>query len=129
MKTDRMRIEEDSLTREAYIEIREWSDNAAAEDYDDGRSGNSTVIDKNFNKLDTTEDWRLLRECKDSDTKIFFPDRGNGLAIAKEICKNCVVREECLDYAINENIFHGVWGGTGERERMRIARQRKFYKK
>lgn len=125
MKTDRMRIEEDSLTRKAFFKVREWSDNAAAENYDDGRSGNKTIVDTDLIRHDESEDWKLLRECKDVDPKVFFPERGNGLAIAKEICKNCIVREDCLDYAIKENIHHGVWGGTSERERQRIVRLRR----
>ena len=36
----------------------------------------------------------------------------------------CPVLEACLDYAINNGEKYGVWGGTSERERRRIKRQR-----
>jgi hypothetical protein len=44
---------------------------------------------------------------------------------AQGVCAGCSVREECLEYALKHNIEHGVWGGTSERERRRIARRRR----
>lgn len=36
----------------------------------------------------------------------------------------CMVREQCLEYALRTNEY-GVWGGTTEKERLRIRRNRR----
>jgi len=36
------------------------------------------------------------------------------------------VKSPCLEYALRNGIDHGVWGGTSERERRRIARRRRL---
>jgi WhiB family redox-sensing transcriptional regulator len=43
---------------------------------------------------------------------------------AKEVCRGCVVREDCLEYALANGEKFGIWGGMSERERRRIRRQR-----
>ncbi len=48
----------------------------------------------------------------------FFPS-GNAQA-AKRICGRCLVRHECLDFAVAENITEGIWGGLSERERRKV---------
>ena len=45
--------------------------------------------------------------------------------IARRLCADCPVKAPCLEYAMANHIDHGVWGGTSERERRRIARQRR----
>jgi WhiB family redox-sensing transcriptional regulator len=45
--------------------------------------------------------------------------------VARKICQDCAVRGPCLEYALVNRIDHGVWGGTSERERRRILRQRR----
>lgn len=42
---------------------------------------------------------------------------------AKAICKSCVVRADCLDYAIDNEEKFGVWGGMNTEERTEYARQ------
>jgi len=55
--------------------------------------------------------------CRDiNDPDIFFPvskqDEANSLALTKIICGNCMNREECLEFAISEQIPDGIWAGT-----------------
>jgi WhiB family redox-sensing transcriptional regulator len=36
---------------------------------------------------------------------------------AKEICADCPVVQECLEYAMSIKEPHGIWGGLNEAER------------
>ncbi|MCA9308742.1 WhiB family transcriptional regulator [Candidatus Saccharibacteria bacterium] len=63
--------------------------------------------------------------CRGLASQVFHPEDGVGVSAASEVCKQCPVREDCLDYAIALHIDHGVWGGTSERERRRIAKRRR----
>ncbi|MDA8397647.1 MAG: WhiB family transcriptional regulator [Actinomycetota bacterium] len=67
-----------------------------------------------------------LGSCRDLPANVFFPSDGAGVEVARKICVSCPVRMECLDYAIDNHIDHGVWGGESERERRRIARRRRL---
>lgn len=55
----------------------------------------------------------------------FFPARGESLAAARAICGRCPVADQCLDYALDLGIKHGVWGGTSERDRRTLRKQRR----
>jgi WhiB family redox-sensing transcriptional regulator len=71
-------------------------------------------------------DWVELANCRGVDTNLFFPERGQNEiegAGAKQVCSGCVVREECLSYALRNGEKHGIWGGTTERERKKIRRR------
>ena len=52
--------------------------------------------------------------------------RGVGVDRARKICVDCPVIEQCLEYALDERIEHGVWGGCSERERRRILKRRRL---
>lgn len=78
-------------------------------------------------RVDTeTEDlgWQEYSNCLGVDPDLFFPERGASTREAKEVCRACVVREECLEYAIVHSEKFGIWGGLSERERRRIRRER-----
>ncbi len=68
--------------------------------------------------------WQELANCLGVDPDLFFPERGASTREAKEVCRGCVVREECLEYALANGEKFGIWGGMSERERRRIRRQR-----
>jgi WhiB family redox-sensing transcriptional regulator len=68
--------------------------------------------------------WHAYANCLNVDPDTFFPERGASLAEAKEVCRNCVVSDACLDFAITNHERFGVWGGASPRERRRIAQQR-----
>lgn len=62
-------------------------------------------------------DWAGQARCREVDPELFF---ARGLAEAKpaiRICTRCPVRDQCLDYALTNEIDHGVWGGLTERQR------------
>ena len=66
-----------------------------------------------------------LGSCRGMDPDIFFPDRGESLRPAKAVCEDCIVRDECLEFALDNRERFGVWGGTSERERRRLRRARR----
>jgi WhiB family redox-sensing transcriptional regulator len=70
--------------------------------------------------------WMAQGTCRDYPPNVFFPTDGVGVEVARKICANCPVREACLEYAVSNRIEHGVWGGTSERGRRRMARSRQL---
>jgi WhiB family redox-sensing transcriptional regulator len=67
--------------------------------------------------------WMTEGNCAGVDPELFFPQRGESSEDAKAVCRGCLVRAECLDYALSINERNGIWGGTSERERRAIRRQ------
>jgi WhiB family redox-sensing transcriptional regulator len=45
------------------------------------------------------------------------------IARAKEVCAQCPVHRDCLEYALETNQDSGIWGGTSEEERRVLRRQ------
>ena len=68
--------------------------------------------------------WQDEANCMGVDPDLFFPERGASTREAKEVCRGCVVRDECLEYALTNGEKFGIWGGMSERERRRIRRAR-----
>jgi WhiB family redox-sensing transcriptional regulator len=62
--------------------------------------------------------WRQHALCRGLGGT-FFPEAGQPLTLieAKLLCAQCPVTEECLDFALEYEIEHGVWGGMSEEER------------
>lgn len=59
-------------------------------------------------------DWLNKAACK-NDTRTFFTPSLE--RVAKQMCRECPVRLECLDYALKTHQEFGVWGGLTEDER------------
>lgn len=73
-------------------------------------------------------DWRDLANCADMDPALFFPKENVAAARHIElriVCAGCVVREQCLDFALSTNQAHGFWGGMNENERRRVRKERR----
>jgi WhiB family redox-sensing transcriptional regulator len=68
--------------------------------------------------------WQRSANCLGVDPDLFFPERGGSTREAKEVCRGCVVRQECLQYALDNSEKFGIWGGLSERERRRLRRRR-----
>lgn len=80
------------------------------------------------------ETWRAKAKCRNMDTEIFFPGRGEDLRPAQNVCRGsddspgeCPVRHECLEYALAlpyGDDSSGIFGGLSQKERKRIRSNR-----
>lgn len=68
--------------------------------------------------------WQRQANCMGVEPDLFFPERGSSTREAKEVCRGCVVQEDCLEYALANGEKFGIWGGLSERERRKIRRRR-----
>lgn len=75
-------------------------------------------------KIDPDRAWQSDAKCLGVNPDLFFPERGASTKEAKSVCRECAVRDNCLEYAIRNNEKFGIWGGLSERERRRIRRAR-----
>lgn len=69
-------------------------------------------------------EWQDQALCSQTDPEAFFVEKGGSTRPAKSVCRNCTVRAECLEYALDNDERFGVFGGMSERERRRLQRQR-----
>ncbi len=74
---------------------------------------------------DSDSAWMADGNCRLHPPATFFPSDGVGVDKARKICRDCPVMGRCLEYALEERIDHGVWGGCSERERRRILKSRR----
>ncbi len=95
-------------------------------------SGNNTPLipnDRHNNaSIDTrhTPDKKLdlkftdYAACAGEETRTFYPFKDEKLLMiaAKAICARCLVRDECLNFAIENEENYGIWGGLTPKERL-----------
>ena len=72
----------------------------------------------------TRTEWQAEAACRDADTAVFFPVSDNDAGPAREICANCPVAEQCLEWALEVRPSDGVFGGLTPIERHRLIRRR-----
>ena len=58
--------------------------------------------------------------CAGEDPSIFFPAHGDPGVAARNVCANCPVQMDCLEYAIAADKW-GIWGGW-DRDQRRALR-------
>jgi WhiB family redox-sensing transcriptional regulator len=56
--------------------------------------------------------WRDYALCAQTGGDQFFPAKGEAWRKQKELCFSCPVREQCLKFALDNEITSGIWGGT-----------------
>ena len=60
--------------------------------------------------------------CRGKSTDWWFPPSDSHNAYqwdkAREVCKVCPVREDCLEYALRTHSRYGMWGGLTPKERV-----------
>lgn len=65
-------------------------------------------------------DWQNKANCKGSG-ELFFFERGysgNKIHEAKKLCAKCRVKKDCLDFALENRMEFGIWGGKTPNERL-----------
>jgi WhiB family redox-sensing transcriptional regulator len=62
--------------------------------------------------------------CRGQATNTWFPDQGDDIETAKAVCRACPVQPDCLEFAVADASLRGIWGGSGERERMWLRKAR-----
>ena len=55
------------------------------------------------------KNWQDEANCLGVDPDLFFPERGASTREAKEVCRGCVVRMQCLEYALAGRGCAGGW--------------------
>lgn len=76
-------------------------------------------------------DWREKAACDDQDPDLFFPVAGEHTPVgraqyaqAQAVCARCPVRRDCQDYALDERLDSGMFGGLTPSERRELIRRR-----
>jgi WhiB family redox-sensing transcriptional regulator len=71
-------------------------------------------------------EWIKEGACLPFSPDIFLPEPDDKGAerLAKRICAECIVKSECLSYALDNHIKVGIYGGTSPKERRNINRER-----
>jgi WhiB family redox-sensing transcriptional regulator len=81
------------------------------------RQANGSGIDEN------PLSWQTDSLCAQTDPEAFFPEKGGSTRDAKKICTSCEVRNQCLEYALQNDERFGIWGGLSERERRKLRKR------
>ena len=69
------------------------------------------------------EDWRADALCAEVGGDMWFPDKNSNESVnnhvrqAKAICRQCPVAVQCLQFALDNQEYYGIWGGLTYRER------------
>ena len=72
-------------------------------------------------------EWRNRAACLGMDTDLFFPEKTENAAEAKQVCLSCPVREPCLEEAMSlaGADDSGIWGGASPDDRRSLSRRRR----
>lgn len=74
--------------------------------------------------------WMDQGACKGMDPEVFHPEEEDPnyellVTVAKDVCEDCPVIEDCLDWAMTRKEKFGIWGKKTALERHRIRRRGK----
>lgn len=67
--------------------------------------------------------WADRAACQNAAPEAFFPEKSEPAEPGKRVCSRCPVVEECLEYALSNDMWYGTWGGLSEHERRRLRRE------
>jgi excisionase family DNA binding protein len=87
-------------------------------------SANSVAISDIDSRKPAPGSWRAASLCRQHPTDWWFAGGHHDTMLAKRICEGCVVRPQCLDFALGRPELLGVWAATTPTERAAIRRAR-----
>lgn len=67
--------------------------------------------------MDKINGWQLEANCSPDDFDLFFSNSRTKRKQALSLCNQCSVQQACLDYAIDNNVEHGIYGGKTPEQR------------
>lgn len=67
-------------------------------------------------------EWWADANCATTDPDLFVLDKGGSTMQAKRICGECPVRAACLQYALDQDIRTGIYGGMSPTQRRALRR-------
>ena len=78
------------------------------------------------------DQWQDKAACRGPQARVFFPpprterrdEKAEREALAKAICDQCSVVDDCLEHALQVGEQHGIWGGRNEIERRNLLLER-----
>ena len=78
-----------------------------------------------FELVDKSVSWMENGKCAGMETDFFFPSKGDNVAsdAARAVCNMCEVKQTCLNWAMTNEIWHGVWGGLTGNQRYTLAKK------
>jgi WhiB family redox-sensing transcriptional regulator len=75
--------------------------------------------------------WQLRGACRGVDPELFFPPEEAPAeqvrvqeALARAVCRSCLVAGVCLSTALDEHLEFGVWGGLSAEDRKAVLASR-----
>lgn len=70
--------------------------------------------------------WVDRAACAGKDPATWFiVEKTANYAAARQVCRRCPVRSECLEWALAANETEGFWGGLSPVERYELGRRRR----
>lgn len=84
--------------------------------------------DVNWVLSDSDDGFKERAACRNFPTTLFFLEqfenqRTTKLAEARAVCSQCEVADDCLRFALNNDIQYGVWAGTTPLQRKQMKRR------
>jgi WhiB family transcriptional regulator, redox-sensing transcriptional regulator len=70
--------------------------------------------------------WHRAANCRGTDSDLFFLAPGKPATEAKALCAGCPVQAVCLEWALEEMVACGIFGGMNDRERRAERKRRRL---
>lgn len=70
--------------------------------------------------------WHADAACREHPELAWVPENRARASAQRAVCRRCLVRVDCLTWALDQGpALYGIWGGTTQADRLRIARKRR----
>lgn len=72
-------------------------------------------------------EWVTQGRCSTTDPEAWWPDSKTDpyrTTTALAVCESCPVKAQCLQWALDNKEYEGVWGGTTPDQRAQMLRER-----